>query len=276
MGKALVIRDVDFSANKLATVELDSAIPCTGLTISQTSLALTKVGATATLTATPSPFNTTDTVVWASSNPSVVSVTGGVVTQHGVGTATITVNCGTHSATCAVSVTHILTDSDLFVVNGYGAIGADLSINPPRNCVYEQANAKYREYLDTSVYTDNPTGKYRALADKGTALPGYYQNGIDIPTGATQMVVTVPSGGVKHLNIAWQNNLVESGYWTDRVAFASVTAWNATIDVSNVTTYTADLTDLPTGTNSFVFCINSAPSGGADATTFGDITITFS
>jgi hypothetical protein len=90
------------------------------------------------------------------------------------------------------------------------------------------------------------------------------------------MVVTIPSGGVKSLNIAWQNNLVESGYWTDRVAFASVTAWDASIAVSDISEYTADLTALPTGTNSFVFCINSTPSSGADATTFGDITITFS
>lgn len=276
MGKALVINNVDFSTNKLTTVDLEDDVPCKGINLSASTLSFSKVGNTSTLTASVSPYDCTDAVVWTTSDADVATVAGGVVTATGVGTATITATCGAYSATCAVSVTHVLTDSDLFVVNGYGAIGADLSADPPKNYVYEQANAKYREYLDTSVYTDNPTGKYRALADKGTTLPGYYHNGIDIPKGATQMVVTVPSGGVHSLNIAWQNNLVESGYYTDRVAFASVTEWNAAIDVSNVSTYTVDLTDLPTGTNSFVFCINSPVSGGADATTFGDITITFS
>ena len=276
MGKALVIKNVDFSTNKLTTVDLEDDVPCTGITLSASTLSITKVGNTSTLTASVTPYDCTDSVILTTSNANVATVAGGVVTATGVGTATITATCGTHSATCTVTVTHVLTDSDLLVVNGYGAIGADLSADPPRNLVYEQENAKYREYLDASVYTDNPTGKYRALADKSTTLPGYYQNAIEIPTGATEMVITVPSGGVKHLNIAWQNNLVESGYYTDRVAFASVTLWNAAIAVSNVSTYTVDLTVLPTGTNSFVFCINSPASGGADATTFGNITITFS
>lgn len=275
MGKALVIKNVDFSTNKLATVDLEDDVPCTGITLSASTLSITKVGNTSTLTASVTPYDCTDSVVWTTSNANVATVAGGVVTATGVGTATITATCGTHSATCTVTATHVLTDSDLFVVNGYGAIGADLSADPPKNFVYEQANTKYREYLDTSVYTDNPTGKYRALADKGSTLLGYSQNAIEIPTGATQMTATVPTG-VARFNFAWQDNSTESGYYTDRVAFASVTQWDANINVGDMSLYTVDLSELPEGTNSFVLTVNSSPSGGANATTFGNITITFS
>lgn len=276
MGKALVIKNVDFSINKLATVTLIDSVPCTGINLSASTLSISKVGNTSTLTASVSPYDCTDAVVWTTSNVNVATVAGGVVTATGVGTATITATCGSYSATCAITVTHVLTDSDLWVQNGYGAIGADLSLDPPKNYVYEQANAKYREYLDQSVFTDNPTGKYRALADKGTNLPGYYQNGIEFPPGATQVHFTLPSGA-KFLNVAWQNNLVESGRLTDRVAFAAVTQWNPCLITSDEgTECTVDLTELPSGTNSFVFCVNSSNSGGADATTFGNITITFS
>lgn len=272
MGKALVIRDVDFSTNKLATVQLYNAIPCVGITLDQSALSMIKVGSTATLTATVTPFNTTDVITWTSSNPSVASVVGGVVTQNGVGTATITAQCGSRSATCTVTSTHVLADSDMWHVDGYGAIGADLSTTPPKNYVYEQAHQRYKLYTDDSVYTDNPSGKYRALADKNNALPGYAKNAIEIPYGATQMVIASPTNAGL-LCIAWQNNAQESGYYTDRTAFAAVTQYDGAIAITGLSSYTVDLTQLPSGTNSFVMSVYSNTNA---AETFGDITITFS
>lgn len=272
MGKALVIKNVDFSTNKLTTVELEDAVPCTGITVSANTASITKVGNTFTLTASVSPYDCTDAVVWSTSNANVVTVQGGVVTATGIGTATVTATCGAYSATCTVSVTHVLTDSDLFFANGYGAVGADLTLSPPKNCVYEQTNTRYREYLDKSVYTSNPTGKYRALADKATTFPGYAHNGIEFPVGATQVTITRPSGA-STLSIAWQNNLVESGFYTDRVSFASVTEWKPTVSDS---VYTVNLSTLPSGTNSFVVSVSSPAPSGASADTFGEITIEFS
>ena len=81
-------------------------IPCTGITLDQTVLTFTAAG-TQTLTATVTPSDTTDTVVWSSDAPSIASVGGGVVTAKDNGSATITATCGAYSATCSVSVSGI-------------------------------------------------------------------------------------------------------------------------------------------------------------------------
>ena len=100
MGKALVLKGTDFSANRLDTVTFND-IPCTGISLSSSTAT---VATTTTLTATLTPANTTDTVVWESSDTRVATVNNGVVTAESNGTATITATCGQFSATCAVTV----------------------------------------------------------------------------------------------------------------------------------------------------------------------------
>lgn len=107
MARALVIKNADFSVNKLDTVVFND-IPCTGLTISKSTLSMSSVGSTSTITATVTPADTTDAIIWSSSNTDVCTVAGGVVTQVGVGTATITVTCGNYTATCTVTATHVV------------------------------------------------------------------------------------------------------------------------------------------------------------------------
>ena len=77
-----------------------------GVSLSPTSAVL-NVGQITTLTATVSPGDATNkAVTWSTSNPSVATVSNGVVTAQGVGTATITVTTedGGKTATCAVTV----------------------------------------------------------------------------------------------------------------------------------------------------------------------------
>ena len=85
-----------------------------GVSLSSTSAVL-NVGQTTTLTATVSPGDATNkAVTWSTSNPSVATVTDGVVTAVGAGTATITVTAtnGTvdtsddKTATCTVTVSY--------------------------------------------------------------------------------------------------------------------------------------------------------------------------
>ena len=87
-------------------------IPCTGITLDQTTLTFDGAG-TQTLTATVTPSNTTDTVVWTSDDPSIASVSGGVVTAKANGSATITATCGAYSSTCTVSVSGFSSGSDI-------------------------------------------------------------------------------------------------------------------------------------------------------------------
>ena len=79
------------------------AAPATAVTLDQQTLTL-KPTQKAKLTATVEPADTTDTLVWSSSNEAVATVKDGTVTALKEGTATITAKCGSIEATCAVTV----------------------------------------------------------------------------------------------------------------------------------------------------------------------------
>lgn len=80
-------------------------IPATSITLNKNTLSIYTLNTTQTLTATVLPADTTDTVTWSSSDPTVASVSSsGVVTALGYGNATITATAGNVSATCAVTI----------------------------------------------------------------------------------------------------------------------------------------------------------------------------
>lgn len=107
MAKALVIKDTDFSENKITTVDFGE-IPCTALSLNKSSATISTVDGTETIVATKTPSNSTDVVTWTSSAPSVATVIAGVVTAIKEGTATITATCGNITATCSVTVSYEL------------------------------------------------------------------------------------------------------------------------------------------------------------------------
>lgn len=82
---------------------LYEAIPCTNITLNNATLSFTTTD-TQTLTATLTPTNTTDKVVWSVSPTGICTVEDGVVTAIKNGTCVITATCGSHSATCNVTV----------------------------------------------------------------------------------------------------------------------------------------------------------------------------
>ena len=89
MSKALVIKSANFSANKVTTVVIGDPVPCTGISISQSSVSATDLDPIE-LTYSVTPSDTTDAVVWTSSDSAVATVADGVITPVGLGTATIT------------------------------------------------------------------------------------------------------------------------------------------------------------------------------------------
>lgn len=103
MGKALVLKNgVDFSANAVTTIEF-ADIPCTGITFAQNTYTISGYN-NVTVEYTVSPIDTTDSIVWTSSDDTVVSVSGGVMTVNGIGTCTVTATCGGFTATAVVTV----------------------------------------------------------------------------------------------------------------------------------------------------------------------------
>ncbi len=82
----------------------EAEVPATGISLSSSSLTLEE-GKTAALTATVDPSNSTDAVVWSSSDDTVAAVDEtGNVTAYAVGSAIITAKAGDVSATCTVTV----------------------------------------------------------------------------------------------------------------------------------------------------------------------------
>jgi hypothetical protein len=79
-------------------------VKVTGVSLSQVSLSLS-IDETFKLEAILSPANATDkSVTWSSSDPSVVTVSNGMIKGLKLGTATITVTAGGKTASCKVSV----------------------------------------------------------------------------------------------------------------------------------------------------------------------------
>lgn len=92
-----------FCDDYIANLEPFVSVPCTGITLDKSALSFDTL-TTQTLTATVTPENCTEAVVWESDNEEVATVKNGVVTPVGNGTAVITVRCGAQSATCAITV----------------------------------------------------------------------------------------------------------------------------------------------------------------------------
>ena len=104
MAKTLTIKEADFSTNKVTTVSFSGgSVPCTGISFEEDAFSFTDY-TPVTIEYTLTPSNTTDTLSWATSNSNVATVSNGVITPVGLGTATITATCGNQTATATVTV----------------------------------------------------------------------------------------------------------------------------------------------------------------------------
>lgn len=82
---------------------VDTNVPCSGISVNFDQITLDKPDATDTLKVYTSPSNTTDTVTYVSSDPSVATVdASGVVSYVAEGQAIITITCGEATAQCQV------------------------------------------------------------------------------------------------------------------------------------------------------------------------------
>lgn len=191
MGKALVLRGTDFSVNRLDVVTYLDPIPCTGLSISAHSIGFTSMS-TATLSATFTPVDTTDILEWRSSNENVATVTNGIVTAVGLGSAVITAVCGTFSETCAVSVNISLTAGDIpescvcvypsrsvsELANGKDTLAAYIYVDSSSPAVYSK---------HITVCSTTPT-PYKAITNTDSRFDNLYP--IKIPRGTVTIETT--------------------------------------------------------------------------------------
>lgn len=271
MSKALVIKGANFADNKVATITLNEPVPCTGVALSQPAIAFTEVGATEQLIATKTPIDTTDELIWTSSNPDVATVEDGLVTCIGVGTATITVMCGTQSATCAVTSTlTIIADDTWYVDDGHNYNGS-VSL-PTKNYIARSTNAAGRLFYSTT----DVLGGYRAFVNKENE--GRYA--IPFPTGTTKVTFLAPNDATKfHLGFAVCDTTQKQTYVTGALDGAAALAKFGTVifNMKNVGEgWPFDVGDyIADGANGFIFSYTFVdPSAVTDVT--GKVTVIFS
>lgn len=215
MSKALVIKGANFSANALTTITFENSVDCTGISLDKATSTITSIGGTDTLVATTTPADTTDQIIWSSSDDTVATVSNGVVTAVGLGSATITATCGSYSATCAIAVRAFM-DKTTFV----------LSSSVSGDSLYSGGNG-----LPTLSYVSTSPTRCSVVAPSGSfsfyrATEGTMYYPYPIPEGTKRIKITTPTTG-------------DSAMRTDGLLFCSLTSHS----VSNPTV--AKLVDKP-------------------------------
>lgn len=254
MSKALVINGANFSENKVGTITFTAPIPCDGIVLSQDTAVIEAIGNTVTLNATITPQNTTDVVVWTSSNEDVATVTGGVVTTIGVGVATITVSCGEQIATCRITSKHIIDGIDLKAANGYAILTMSND--------YVPLGSSYANGYRTYAQGQNILNGYKAFGIGDSSYPDGLVYPIPLPKGASKIEFTFPIAFTL-LAYAFVNateiSSMQSAKLVEGNATQSVTGGTHTIDISDITA------------DSFVFSLKTSQGAGADVV--GDVTV---
>ena len=195
MGKALIL-DADFSAVALDTVAIETdPIPCTWISLNQSSVTITDFSPV-TLTATVTPYDTTDAVTWSCSDETICTVTNGVITPIKSGTATITAACGNQTATCEVTL-NIVIDVDAGLTFGYVATAQGDGVNYAENA---SGGATF--------FTE---GKKHAFSTLTT-----YAYPFLIPNGCTELRVTVPNQKYK-VTVQWTDDTQNSSQGTQMI-----------------------------------------------------------
>lgn len=170
-GKAVVTATAD---GKTAQCTVTVKRLATDVTLDNTALALEK-GGTATLKATVEPNTVSDaSVKWTTSDATIATVNGGVVTAAGVGSATITATVQDGSgkqATCAVTVSAIsvkgvsVTPKRLTMRVGDDPVTLSATITPSdaanKNVTWVSSN--------TNAATVDSSGKVTGVAAVGEA-----------------------------------------------------------------------------------------------------------
>ncbi len=133
-----------------------------------------KVGETKTLSATVTPSNATDkTVIWKSSNASVVTVdSNGKVTAKSAGSATISATAGSFTSNCSVTV--------VVPVESVALNKTELTIEKGKNAT-----------LTATVNPSNATDKTVTWKSSNTAIATVDQNGKVTAVNAGSAVITV-------------------------------------------------------------------------------------
>lgn len=163
--------------DELATIEAWASV-VTSLTLSASSL---NVSGTTPQTITAEVVPSTASVAWTSSNDSVATVVGGVVTGVSNGTCTITATAGDLTATCAVTVTGFATVTSISAVyTQSGTVYASDSLDSLKD-----------DLVVTATYSDSTTEVVTDYTLSGTLEVGTSTIAVTYSGVGTTFTVTV-------------------------------------------------------------------------------------
>ena len=267
MSKALVIKGANFSANRVETITISTPIPCTGISLSQTEIVSPAFGSTIQLTATLTPADTTESVIWTASNDAATVNSSGLVTIVGVGDVTITAQCGTATASCSIrSISQTINIADLDYSNVCALTSTNLSADPPKDFVGVWANQRARLFYDSS----NPLNGYIGPV---TATGGDETYPIALPKNTSSVEVTFTGAEIHAAFVFCNANKIYT--YPDGPSTYRSEACRATSSLLDHTNQTHFTETVPNDTNAFM--ISATVGSGVDITTavIGG-TITFS
>lgn len=183
----------------ITVITTSTLIPCTKITLNNNNLSFT-TKETQTLIATVEPLDTDDTVTWKSSNDSIATVVGGIVTPIRTGSCAITATCGSKSATCNVTITLPLQS---FTIT-----------NNLTNCTSNNSNTSIQEgssYNATITATSDYSISNTSITMGGVNITSTaYSNGVITISQVTgNIVITITA--IKVVNVV-TDGLVKSLY----------------------------------------------------------------
>ena len=220
---SVTTEDGSYTDSCVVTVTND-AISVTGVSLNQNNLT-SYVDNVASLAATISPSNATNqNVTWSSSNPSVATVSEGVISALSVGTTTITVTTedGNYTATCAVTIEESEALSETTVSSSanfsYGSYDTNFGIDSYDSIEY----GFYRVADDNThngmilLYPSTDNYDYEAL-------PGAFFNDTPI-SGIKKITVSYISTGGITINYG----VTKTRGYSETLASTGTSSWTTT------------------------------------------------
>lgn len=250
MPRALIIKNANFAANRVAVIDIESSVDCTGIELEQSTITVTN-DAEVTVAYTVTPSNTTDDILWTSSNESVATVDDNVVTILGIGTTTITATCGSFSDTLVLT-------ADLYAVpDWYASTPSIITDSSDNSIVRADLNTSASARLFAAQNSENSKYSlpfYNANDNELESLP------IWIPNGCDKIHVSASNLYGSNNDIFWVDALQPVTYANTVVSCEALSSETLTVSSNAVD---QDLT-VPEGANGFAirFRLRTAPAEG--------------
>lgn len=181
-------------------------VPATAIVLDKTALSFADI-TTQTITANVTPSNSTDPVVWSTSDPDVATVSGGVVTPVADGSCTIIATAGSVSASCEVTVSISAAPPASVVEWEIGGI------NPQGTLSTNAARLRTTGFIPREYDSVSANDGYEIIVccfrqDGGTATGYVYFNPNDNTVGGTGVYSSGPIdlAGIKAGTIGYNSN----------------------------------------------------------------------